>query len=180
MYNGAIALQGLSIAMVAVHDLLDRIEGTSSDRLLILAVVLQVAVVASLLGFRAILIANHNHEQHMRADSEAARRRTAELFAMTDMLQAAETNEEAGAVLMVTARRLLGGYGAALYVLNNSRDRLDLARQWDLPTGYLAPDRLPPAIAGRSSRARPTSTRRTKAACAAHTMAAPMPCWKSR
>jgi diguanylate cyclase len=68
MYNGAIALQGLSIAMVAVHDLLDRIEGESSDRLLILAVVLQVAVVASLLGFRAILIANHNHEQHMRAD----------------------------------------------------------------------------------------------------------------
>jgi hypothetical protein len=98
---------------------------------------------------------------------------------MTDMLQAAETNEEAGAVLMVTARRLLGGYGAALYVLNNSRDRLDLARQWDLPTGYLARS-LAPAIAGRSSAARPTSTRRTKAACAARTMAAPMPCWKSR
>ena len=135
----------LALLAVQLQTRLDRIEGESSDRLLILAVVLQVAVVASLLGFRAILIANHNHEQHMRADSEAARRRTAELFAMTDMLQAAETNEEAGAVLMVTARRLLSGYGAALYVLNNSRDRLDLARQWDLPTGNLAPDSLAPS-----------------------------------
>ncbi|NKJ43359.1 GGDEF domain-containing protein [Novosphingobium sp. SG720] len=142
MYNGAILLQCLSITLVAIHDLLDRLNAGDSDLLLILALGLQVTVVASLLGFRTILMANRDYEEHMRADSEAARRRTAELFAMTDMLQAAETNEEAGAVLMVTARRLLGGYGAALYVLNNSRDRLDLARHWDLPAGYIAPDSL--------------------------------------
>lgn len=145
MYNGAIALQLLSIVLVAVHEMLDRWQPGGDDVLLVVALALQVAVATSLLGFRTILITHHNHEQHMRADSEAARRRTAELFAMTDMLQAAETNEEAGAVLMVTARRLLGGHGAALYVLNNSRDRLDLARQWDLPLGYVAPDSLAPS-----------------------------------
>jgi diguanylate cyclase len=144
MYNGAIALQFLSIGLVAVHDVLDRWQADDTDLLLVFALLLQVAVVISLLTFRAILMANRSYEQNMRADSDAARRRTAELFAMTDMLQAAETNEEAGAVLMVTARRLLTGHGAALYVLNNSQDRLDLARQWDLPAGYAAPDSLAP------------------------------------
>jgi diguanylate cyclase len=66
MYNGA-ALQACRSPWWRCTTCSIAIEGVSY-RLLILAVVLQVAVVASLLGFRAILIANHNHEQHMRAD----------------------------------------------------------------------------------------------------------------
>lgn len=89
----------------------------------------------------------------MRADKRAranqdeidrSRWQTAELFAMTDMLQAAETYDDASAVLMATARRLLHRYGAALYIFNNSRDRLDLAKAWDLPEGYVAPETLSP------------------------------------
>ena len=54
-----------------------------------------------------------------------------ELFSMTDMLQAAETHVDAGAVLMSTSQRLLPEMAGALYVFNNSRDRLDLAKAWN-------------------------------------------------
>lgn len=58
--------------------------------------------------------------------------RMEELFAMTDMLQSAEGHEDAGAVLQSTSQRLLPEFGGALYVFNNSRDRLDLIRSWNL------------------------------------------------
>ncbi|MCT2398826.1 sensor domain-containing diguanylate cyclase [Novosphingobium mangrovi (ex Huang et al. 2023)] len=71
--------------------------------------------------------------QHLRLFDEArsTSRQIEELFAMTDMLQAAENHEDAGAVLMATAQRLLPEFGGALYVFNNSRDRLDLAKAWN-------------------------------------------------
>lgn len=81
-----------------------------------------------------------------------SREQIQELFAMTDMLQAAETYEDAGAVLMATARRLLPGYGAALFVFNNSRDRLDLARAWDMPRLPGARNALPFQLLGIETR----------------------------
>ncbi len=53
-----------------------------------------------------------------------------QLFAMADMLQSAENHEDAGAVLEATAKRLLPDFRGALYIFNNSRDRLDLATNW--------------------------------------------------
>lgn len=144
MYLGAVAMQGASILVIALHGRIEAHATDQSELLLLVSLALQVAVVACLVVFRAILIAKHDHEQHMRADSEEARRRTAELFTMTDMLQAAETNDEAAAVLMVTARRLLPGHGAALYVLNSARDRLDLARSWDMPGEHIEHGGLAP------------------------------------
>ena len=38
--------------------------------------------------------------------------------------------EDANAVLRATAGRLLSGLGGALYIFNNSRDRLDLSTAW--------------------------------------------------
>lgn len=70
------------------------------------------------------------------AEAEATKLQVQELFAMTDMLQAAEDHEDAGAVLMATARRLLPQFGGALYVFNNSRDRLDLAKSWNTSEGF--------------------------------------------
>lgn len=84
-----------------------------------------------------------------------SREQIQELFAMTDMLQAAETYEDAGSVLMATSRRLLPGYGAALFVFNNSRDRLDLARAWDMPEGYVVPEMLSPANCWALKRGKP-------------------------
>jgi diguanylate cyclase (GGDEF)-like protein len=49
---------------------------------------------------------------------------------MADMLQSAMGYEDANAVLRATAARLLSGLSGALYIFNNSRDRLDLSTTW--------------------------------------------------
>jgi diguanylate cyclase (GGDEF)-like protein len=63
-------------------------------------------------------------------EAETSRHRTEQLFEMTDMLQSAEDHADAGAVLRATTLRLLPEFSGALYVFNNSRDRLDLAVSW--------------------------------------------------
>jgi len=78
------------------------------------------------------------------ASAGAERVKTQELFVMTDMLQSADTNEDALAVLRATSLRLLPQFGAALYVFNNSRDRLDLIGSWALPEGIALPQLLSP------------------------------------
>lgn len=84
-----------------------------------------------------------------------SREQIQELFAMTDMLQAAETYEDAGSVLMASARRLLPGFGGALYVFNNSRDRLDLALAWDMPDDFIAQEMLSPSNCWALKRGKP-------------------------
>jgi diguanylate cyclase (GGDEF)-like protein len=76
--------------------------------------------------------------------AESSKKQIEELFAMTDMLQAAENHEDAGAVLLATARRLLPDFSGALYVFNNSRERLDLAKAWNVSEGFRPGETLPP------------------------------------
>ncbi len=78
-----------------------------------------------------------------------------ELFAMTDMLQAAEDHEDAGAVLMATSQRLLPAFGGALYVFNNSRDRLDLAKSWNTSDSFIPSESLLPAHCWALKRGKP-------------------------
>ena len=52
------------------------------------------------------------------------------LFEMTDMLQSALGYGDANAVLRATAAKLMPGLGGALYVFNNSGDRLELSSSW--------------------------------------------------
>lgn len=78
-------------------------------------------------------------------EAKAATLQVEELFAMTDMLQAAEDHEDAGAVLLATAQRLLPEFGGALYVFNNSRDRLDLAKSWNEGEDFHPCDSLLPS-----------------------------------
>jgi diguanylate cyclase (GGDEF)-like protein len=78
-------------------------------------------------------------------DAKGAKQQTDELFAMTEMLQSADSYEDAMAVLKATALRLLPELGGALYIFNNSRDRLDLIGNWDLPADYQPTDTLAPS-----------------------------------
>ena len=55
------------------------------------------------------------------------------LFRMTDMLQSAIGHADANAVLRSTATSLMPGFGGALYIFNNSGDRLELSTSWDWP-----------------------------------------------
>ncbi len=53
-----------------------------------------------------------------------------QLFSMTDMLQSAHSREDAGEVLAAAATELLPDLRGALYIFNNSQDRLDVATLW--------------------------------------------------
>lgn len=64
------------------------------------------------------------------AEAVESREQVERLFSMTDMLQSAAGYDDANSVLTATARRLLPGFGGALYIFNNSRDRLDLSTSW--------------------------------------------------
>ncbi len=59
-----------------------------------------------------------------------ASRRTRLLSSMAEMLQSASDRDDANEVLRASATRLLPGVAGALYVFNNSRDRLDLSTEW--------------------------------------------------
>ena len=69
-------------------------------------------------------------QKQIAEESRETRRQVEELFNMTDMLQSANSHEDAGAVLEAASRKLLPEFSGALYVFNNSRDRLDLSRSW--------------------------------------------------
>ena len=64
-----------------------------------------------------------------------ARNQVQTLFSMTDMLQSALGYADANAVLSTTATKLLPGFGGALYVFNNSGDRLELSNFWSIREG---------------------------------------------
>jgi diguanylate cyclase (GGDEF)-like protein len=53
-----------------------------------------------------------------------------QLFFMTDMLQSAAGQDDTNDVLRSTSATLMPGFGGALYVFNNSRDRMDLSTSW--------------------------------------------------
>jgi diguanylate cyclase (GGDEF)-like protein len=64
------------------------------------------------------------------ASADASREQVTRLFAMADVLQSAADHVDANAVLKATAGDLLPGFPGALYVFNNSRDRLVLSTHW--------------------------------------------------
>lgn len=74
-----------------------------------------------------------------------ARRQVEQLFRMTDMLQSALGYGDANAVLRATAAQLMPEFGGALYVFNNSRDRMDLSVHWGWPEGVQPPESISPS-----------------------------------
>jgi diguanylate cyclase (GGDEF)-like protein len=74
-----------------------------------------------------------------------ARRQVEQLFRMTDMLQSALGYGDANAVLRATAAQLMPEFGGALYVFNNSRDRMDLSVHWGWPDGAQPPESISPS-----------------------------------
>ncbi len=85
-------------------------------------------LVSRLLAHRSVLqIEEHERLFH---EAEDSREQIEQLFAMTDMLQSAEGHDDAGAILEATAVSLLPEFRGALYIFNNSHDRLDRIRHW--------------------------------------------------
>ena len=105
----------------------------------------------------AISQARGKFSEHLRLYDQArdTGHQIEELFAMTDMLQAAEDHNDAGAVLQATAERLLPDFSGALYVFNNSRDRLDLAKSWSHCAQFEPPSALLPGNCWALKRGKP-------------------------
>lgn len=119
----SLACIGLGLALFQAHGI------TLAAIALALPLMLLTLAMTLLLGRKAV--AELDERTAMADSARDAHEQVEELFAMTDMLQAAEDHVDAGAVLMATALRLLPQFGGALYVFNNSRDRLDLAKSWN-------------------------------------------------
>ena len=86
------------------------------------------AIIAMMYAFRSILRALDSGLE--------AKQQVDQLFLMTDMLQSAAGRDDTNEVLRSTSATLMPGFGGALYVFNNSRDRLDLSTNWgDLAVG---------------------------------------------
>jgi diguanylate cyclase (GGDEF)-like protein len=63
---------------------------------------------------------------------------------MADVLQSASDHLDANAVLKATAAELVPGFPGALYVFNNSRDRLVLSSDWGRAPGTSLPETINP------------------------------------
>ncbi|KQT52345.1 diguanylate cyclase [Aureimonas sp. Leaf454] len=85
-------------------------------------------------GLMIFAFRSGSRDAKARADAtrqmETSRTQVGHLFAMTDMLQSASDYHDANAVLKATAGELIEGFSGALYVFNNSRDRLILSTSW--------------------------------------------------
>ncbi len=98
----------------------------------------------ALMGAQHLISRRLAKQDTLLAGAETSLHRTEELFAMTDILQSAEDHADAGAVLKSTSLRLLPHEAGALYVFNNSRDRLDVATSWAPHGEFDPPETLVP------------------------------------
>lgn len=149
---GVEALLARAEALVPQHE--DRIRlGT------LLVLVLQVgsgtlAILGLVYAFRS-----SNAEAAARAAAvkaaDTSREQVARLFAMADVLQSAADHIDANAVLKATATDLIPGFPGALYVFNNSRDRLVLSSEWGRTDGAKLPETINPNACWAVKRGKP-------------------------
>jgi diguanylate cyclase (GGDEF)-like protein len=100
-----------------------------------------------------------NAEAHARAtavaSADASREQVIRLFDMADVLQSAADHIDANAVLKATAVKLVPGFPGALYVFNNSRDRLVLSSSWGNADGQKLPETINPNSCWAVKRGKP-------------------------
>ena len=123
-----------------------------------LVIVLLFALHAAKRKIRIFAIESHTNlveSGRLIEEAKQSRSQLEELFAMTDMLQSADGHGDAGTVLAITARRLMPDFGGALYVFNNSRDRLDLVKNWNGQGEFTPSETLLPSACWALKRGKP-------------------------
>lgn len=133
--------------------------------LLALQIISGIAILTALfLAFRGVVSQSRARAAAM-GEAVQSRDQIRHLLSMADMLQSATGYEDANAVLRATAGRLLSGFGGALYIFNNSRDRLDLATTWSVDgMGTSHPQIISPAQCWALKRGKPHINRGTHGA----------------
>jgi diguanylate cyclase (GGDEF)-like protein len=104
------------------------------------------------------------------ASANRSREQVARLFEMADVLQSAADHADANAVLNATAMELVPGFSGALYVFNNSRDRLVLSTTWARAEHDALPETINPVACWALKRGKPHLNRGDggKLCCAHH------------
>jgi diguanylate cyclase (GGDEF)-like protein len=108
-----------------------------------IAIMVPTLALGLLIGRKVML--EQNQRETMVADTRQARQQLEHLFAMTDLLQSADGHDDAAAVLVATFQRLLPDLGGALYIFNNSRDRLDFVNCWNTGESFTPAEALLPS-----------------------------------
>ncbi|MBN9307988.1 GGDEF domain-containing protein [Devosia sp.] len=93
------------------------------------------------------------------AAADRSREQVARLFEMADVLQSASDHTDANAVLKATAADLVPGFSGALYVFNNSRDRLVLSTTWGRAENDALPETINPSTCWGLKRGKPHMNR---------------------
>lgn len=118
-----------------------------------LAIEFMVIVLASWAG--RLALREMKKWRHASVSAREAHRQVEVLFEMTDMLQSAIGYLDANAVLRATAAKLLPGLGGALYIFNNSGDRLELSDSWTCPGDSAPPQYIAPTQCWALKRGKP-------------------------
>lgn len=131
----------LVIQFVGRFDLPDRLAGAAFWA----EIVTEVAILALLLVAAPMTASEMKRRRRDAATAVQARLQVEALFHMTDMLQSAHGYADGNSVLRATGSKLLPDFGGALYVFNNSGDRLDLSTSWNWPNETGPEQTVPPS-----------------------------------
>ncbi|MDB5698422.1 MAG: hypothetical protein JWN69_1226 [Alphaproteobacteria bacterium] len=138
---------GIGVLIVLLAQVCERLDHANRFE----AITSWVGIIGAIGAFLALIVGAPLalHEMHERREDAGralkARRQVEQLFRMTDMLQSALGYGDANSVLRATAAQLMPEFGGALYVFNNSRDRLDLSVHWDWPESSQPPESISPS-----------------------------------
>jgi diguanylate cyclase (GGDEF)-like protein len=158
----------LQQAEVAVREHENRI-GLGTLAVLLLQVLSgTLAMSGMFFAFRLSAREADGHSAALRS-ADTSREQVARLFEMADVLQSATDYGDANQVLKATASEMLPGFSGALYVFNNSRDRLVLSTSWGRAEGN-APETIPPDQCWALKRGKPHMNHAdpSKLCCAHH------------
>jgi len=134
-FLGAILAVGAGAAALLAIQTLERLNvaNRSSGFLFWLEIVVELVLLAIVIVAGPATAVEMKRRRESSAVAIKARQEVEALFHMTDMLQSALGYRDANAVLRATGAKLLPELGGALYIFNNSRDRLDLSTSWAWP-----------------------------------------------
>jgi diguanylate cyclase (GGDEF)-like protein len=114
-----------------------------------------VTVFTTIIAYAPLALREMRDRRQLASSAVRQRHQVEQLFKMTDMLQSASDYSDANAVLRATSAELLPSFGGALYVFNNSRDRLDLSACWEWPDGETLAEAVSPTQCWALKRGKP-------------------------
>lgn len=130
-------------ARATLEDLQQRIQAATLFVLLLQVLSGTLAITGMFFAFRSSAREAQGRSAALRS-ADMSRAQVTRLFEMADVLQSATDYTDANQVLKATAADLLPGFGGALYVFNNSRDRLVLSTCWGHDEGMTLYETIPP------------------------------------